>query len=173
MKDYQALNPNPSLPVGSVDSVDLISLKIYKLSILYHSKKKNTDVVKKAYRVYRAYREAWIGISRQISLQNLCRLRGKVYMNPTWRRRWQNRQSFGCLRFAFVYIWKKKNFQIKPKIIPKTSLAGLQSCMIIMQNPVNLLFQHRPEEIRGKADENQADSSKLLKWNDIAEDKIR
>ena len=22
----------------------------------------------------------------------------------------QNRQSFGCLRFAFVYIWKKKNF---------------------------------------------------------------
>ena len=117
----------------------------------------------KAYRVYRAYREAWIGISRQISLQNLCRLRGKVYMNPTWRRRWQNRQSFGFLRFAFVYIWKKKNFQIKPKIIPKTSLAGLQSCMIIMQNPVNLLFQHRPEEIRGKADENQADSSKLLK----------
>ena len=64
---------------------------------------------------------------------------------------------------AFGYIWKKKNFQIKPKIIPKTSLAGLQSCMIIMQNPVNLLFQHRPEEIRGKADENQADSRKLLK----------
>ena len=22
----------------------------------------------------------------------------------------QNRQSFGFLRFAFVYIWKKKNF---------------------------------------------------------------
>ncbi|MBP3443203.1 MAG: hypothetical protein J6J70_00590, partial [Methanocorpusculaceae archaeon] len=40
MKDYQALNPNPSPSVGSVDSVDIISLKIYKLSILYHSKKK-------------------------------------------------------------------------------------------------------------------------------------
>ena len=40
MKDYQALNPNPTLPVGYVDSVDLISLKIYKLSILSHSKKK-------------------------------------------------------------------------------------------------------------------------------------
>ena len=40
MKDYQALNPNPSLTVGYVDSVDLISLKIYKLSILSHSKKK-------------------------------------------------------------------------------------------------------------------------------------
>ena len=87
MKDYQALNPNPSLPVGYVDSVDLISLKIYKLSILSHSKKKNTDVVKKAYRVYRAYSEAWILILRQISLQNLCRPRGKVYMNPTWRKK--------------------------------------------------------------------------------------
>ena len=98
MKDYHALNPNPSLPVGYVDSVDLISLKIYKLSILSHSKKKNTDVVKKAYRVYRAYSEAWILILRQISLQNLCRPRGKVYMNPTGRRRWQNHQSFGFLR---------------------------------------------------------------------------
>ena len=49
--------------------------------------RKNTDVVKKAYRVYRAYSEAWILILRQISLQNLCRPRGKVYMNPTWRRR--------------------------------------------------------------------------------------
>ena len=26
-------------------------------------------------------------ILRQISLQNLCRLRGKVYMNPTWRKK--------------------------------------------------------------------------------------
>ena len=40
MKDYQAPNQNSSPSVGSVDSVDLISLKIYKLSILYHSKKK-------------------------------------------------------------------------------------------------------------------------------------
>ena len=87
MKDYQAPNPNPSLPVGYVDSVDLISLKIYKLSILYHSKKKIPMLSKKAYRVYRAYSEAWIVILRQISLQNLCRPRGKVYMNPTWRRR--------------------------------------------------------------------------------------
>ena len=47
MKDYQALNPNPSLPVGYVDSVDLISLKIYKLSILYHSKKKIPMLSKK------------------------------------------------------------------------------------------------------------------------------
>ena len=47
MKDYHALNPNPSPPVGYVDSVDLISLKIYKLSILSHSKKKIRMLSKK------------------------------------------------------------------------------------------------------------------------------
>ena len=119
MKDYQALNPNPSLPVGYVDSVDLISLKIYKLSILSHSKKKNTDVVKKAYRVYRAYSEAWILLLRQISLQNLCRPRGKVYMNPTQRKKCRIASpsgvcdsllyTFGKRRISIIsgFIWKR------------------------------------------------------------------
>ena len=135
MKDYQALNPNPSLPVGYVDSVDLISLKIYKLSILSHSKKKNTDVVKKAYRVYRAYSEAWILILRQISLQNLCRPRGKVYMNPTWRRRWQKRQSFGFLRFAFGRMRKKHR--------PRRRSLRLQQRVALARSTRELLPQPR------------------------------
>ena len=47
MKDYQAPNQNPSPSVGSVDSVDVISLKIYKNQKPHHSTQKKQNSQKK------------------------------------------------------------------------------------------------------------------------------
>ena len=38
----------------------------------------------------------------------------------------QSRQAFGFLRFAFGYIWKKKNFHYLRLYLDKT--AGLRRC---------------------------------------------